>query len=74
MKRERALLWIIALLALLPPALLAYLGSHSRLLSDDYCHIAWSARYGMLGALRHVRDTWNGSYSNYFVQFLFESQ
>ena len=74
MRQERALLWTIALLALLPPAALAYLGSHSRLLSDDYCHIAWSARYGMLGALRHVRDTWNGTFTSYFLQFLFESR
>ncbi len=73
MRRGSALAWTVALLALLPPAVLGYLGSHSRLLSDDYCHIAWSARYGILGGLRHVRDTWNGSYSNYFVQFLFES-
>lgn len=73
MRREGVVAWIVALLALLPPAVMAYLGSHSRLLSDDYCHIAWSARYGILGGLRHVRDTWNGSYSNYFVQFLFQS-
>lgn len=73
MRRSSALAWLAALLALLPPAALAYLGSHSRLLSDDYCHIAWSARYGMLGGLLHVRDSWNGSYANYFVQFLFES-
>ncbi len=72
MRRNGDLAWIVALLALLPVALLAYLGSLSRLLSDDYCHIAWGARYGILGGLRYVRDTWNGSYSNYFVQFLFE--
>lgn len=74
MRRGATVAWIVALLAVLPPVVMAYLGSHSRLLSDDYCHIAWSARYGVLGGLRHVRNTWNGSYSNYFVQFLFESK
>jgi len=73
MRRGAASAWVLALLALLPPAVLAYLGSQSRLLSDDYCHVAWGARYGILGGLRHVRNTWNGSYSNYFVQYLFES-
>ena len=73
MRRGAALAWIMTLLALLPPALLAFLGSQSRLLSDDYCHVAWGARYGILGGLRFVRNSWNGSYSNYFVQYLFES-
>ena len=73
MRRGGKLVWMVTLLALLPPVVLAYLGSHSRLLSDDYCHIGWSARFGMLGGLQHVRNTWNGSYSNYFVQFLFEA-
>ncbi len=73
MRRDGAVAWIVALLALLPPALLAYLGSLSRLLSDDYCHIAWGEQFGMLDALLRVRNSWNGSYSNYFVQFLFAS-
>ena len=73
MGRDAPVAWIVALLALLPPGVLAYLGSHSRLLSDDYCHIAWGAQYGILGGLKYMRNTWNGSYSNYFVQFLFES-
>ena len=73
MRRGASLVWIVALLALLPPAALAFLGSHSRLLSDDYCHIAWGAQHGLLGGLQFVRSTWNGSYSNYFVQFLFVS-
>ena len=73
MRRGSTVAWIVALLALLLPAALAYLGSFSRLLSDDYCHIAWGAQRGLLGGLQYVRDTWNGSYSNYFVQFLFGS-
>lgn len=73
MRRGASLAWIVALLALLPPAAMAYLGSHSRLLSDDYCHLAWGAQRGVLGGLQYVRDTWNGSYSNYFAQFLFVS-
>ena len=73
MRRSSMMAWAVALLAWLPAAMLAYLGSHSRLLSDDYCHIGWTMRFGMLGGLQHVRNTWNGSYSNYFVQFLFES-
>ena len=73
MRREGVVAWTVALLAWLPPAAMAYLGSLSRLISDDYCHIAWGAHYGILGGLRYVRNTWNGSYSNYFVQFLFES-
>lgn len=64
MRRGSTVAWIVALLALLPPAALAYLGSLSRLLSDDYCHIAWGAQRGVLGGLRLVRDTWNGSYSD----------
>ena len=73
MRRDGAVAWIVALLALLPPALMAHMGSLSRLFADDYCHIAWSEQFGMLDALLRVRNAWNGSYSNYFVQFLFAS-
>ena len=73
MRRGGALAWTVALLAMIPPAALAYLGSHSRLLGDDYCHIAWGAQHGVLGGLRLARNSWNGSYANYFVQFLFVS-
>lgn len=74
MRRKGVVAWTVALLALLPSAVMVYLGSHSRLISDDYCHIVWGAQYGLLGGLRYVRNAWNGSYSNYFVQFLFESK
>ncbi|MYD10651.1 MAG: hypothetical protein F4X02_11490 [Chloroflexi bacterium] len=73
MRRGGALAWTVALLAMIPPAALAYLGSHSRLLGDDYCHIAWGAQHGVLGGLQLARNSWNGSYANYFVQFLFVS-
>ncbi len=72
MRRAKILAWIAALLALALPAVMAYLGSHSRLFADDYCVIAWGEQYGVLGGLRLMRDTWNGSFTNYFVQFLFQ--
>ena len=73
MRREGVVAWLVALLALLAPTLLAYLGSLSRLFSDDYCHMAIAEQHGVLGGLRVIRDSWNGSITNYFAQFLFAS-
>lgn len=64
MRRAKILAWIAALLALALPAVMAYLGSHSRLFADDYCVIAWGENLahgilycisGILG-LAHTQD------------------
>ena len=71
MRRASIVAWIVTLLALVPPVVMAYLGGFSRLLSDDYCHIAWGEQLGVNGGLRYLHDTWNGSFTNYAVQFFF---
>ena len=66
MRREQVMAWFLALLALVPALLFAYMGQFSRFMADDYCHIARGAEYGALGGALYQRELWNGSYSDYF--------
>ena len=70
MRREQVMAWFLALLALVPALLFAYMGQFSRFISDDYCHIARGEQYGALGAVLYQRQIWNGAYSDYFFHGL----
>ena len=61
---------LLLILALLPLLLSAYLGSHARMVSDDYCHAAVARELAPWQAVLHWRDTWNGSYTDYLVYSL----
>ena len=57
-------------LALLPLTLFIYLGSHSRLKADDFCHLTAGLEYGPWDNVLFWRDSLNGSYSWYFLHGL----
>ncbi len=62
--------WILVALAFAPVSLFAYLGHFSRLIADDYCHLALGNEHGAWGLILYTRESWNGSYSNYFLHGL----
>jgi len=61
---------IVLLLSLAPLLLFAFLGSHSRMMADDYCHIDVARELGILQGMAHWRNTWNGSFTYYLVHGL----
>ena len=67
-KRTSVFQWLIAVLALVPVALFAYLGQFSRLLADDYCIISLGRELGAWGYMTHKLDTWGGGYANWFLK------
>ena len=70
LNRESALKWLLVILSLVPAALFAYLGSFSRIVSDDLMHLSIGRELGPLGSMLHWRITANGSYSFYFLHGL----
>ena len=71
MTRARKLAFALALaLSLSPTLLFAFLGFHSRPMSDDYCHMRVGLDLGAWQGMLHWRQTWNGSYSDYFLHGL----
>ena len=67
-KRTSVFQWLIAVLALVPVALFAYLGQFSRLLADDYCIISIGRELGAWGYMTHKLNTWGGGYANWFLK------
>ncbi len=61
---------IFAGLALISLILVLYLGSHSRIKGDDFCHLSSGLEYGPWGNLLYWRNSFNGSYSYYFLHGL----
>ncbi|MCY3832555.1 MAG: hypothetical protein OXG85_06030 [Chloroflexi bacterium] len=58
----------VVLLSLLPMSLFAFLGLHTRPMSDDYCYIHTSAEMPLLEFVLYWRDRWDGSYSDYALR------
>lgn len=58
---------VLLILCLIPLFLLAYLGSHSRMMADDYCHVQLASDYGLLPSLAYSRSNWNGSYTSHLI-------
>lgn len=61
---------ILLLLSLIPLIQFAYLGSNSRLISDDYCHVDEASELGPIAGMAYWRNKWNGSYTDYFFHGL----
>lgn len=61
------LLTLIVLLLLL---LFAWLGSHSRLILDDYLHVGNGLELGPWQNMLNQRNFWNGSYTDYLLHAL----
>jgi len=71
MKLARKLaLGAVTSLSLLPMLLFAYLGLHTRPMSDDYCYIRTSATMPLLEFVLYWRDRWDGSFSDYALRDL----
>lgn len=60
----------VSVLALLPLILVVILGSHGRMMGDDFCHLVSGLEYGPWGNLLFWRDSLNGSFSYYFLHGL----
>ena len=67
-KRSSVFQWFIALLALVPAFLFAYLGHFSRLEYDDYCTITVGRELGAWEGMVYWYNTWAGSYANFFFK------
>ena len=67
---ERFARTVLLLLALIPLLQFAYLGSHVRIMGDDYCHINVVRELGPLQGMAYWRNTWNGSFTDYFIHGL----
>ena len=64
-----AVLLRLFLFTLLAPLLLfAYLGSFSRLMSDDYCAIAVGQELGAWEGMAYWYNSWAGSYANFYFK------
>lgn len=61
---------LLLLLSSLPLMLFAYLGSHSRLIIDDYLHLVNGLELGPWQNALNQRNLWNGSYSDYVLHAL----
>ncbi len=57
-------------LALTPAALFAFLGTFSRLKTDDYCNIAIGQERGAWGYMNYKLNTWSGAYADFFFMGL----
>jgi len=68
--RKVAIKRLLTLLALLPAAHFAYLGSFSRMLEDDFVFLQIGRELGPWGSMLHWRDFFWGSYSDVFLHGL----
>lgn len=68
--RRRVAWTIVLVLALLPLASIVILGSHGRLMGDDFCHLVSGQEYGPWGNVLYWRNSFNGSFSYYFLHGL----
>ena len=66
-RSERFARIVLLLLSLIPLLLFAYLGSHARMMADDYCHLAVSSDFGLLQSVAFWRSGWNGGFTYYLV-------
>ncbi len=64
---ERLARIVLLLLSLIPLLLFAYLGSHTRMMADDYCHLHQASDRGLLQSVAFWRSSWNGGYTYYLV-------
>ena len=58
---------LLALLALLPALLYAWIGSYGRFLGDDFCYTVWGREMGAWGFMLFMRNKWQASYSQTFL-------
>ena len=65
LERRTILTWLGAVLAAVPMLLFAYLGTFSRLMSDDYCIVANGKDLGAWETAVLYFNTWTGSYSRF---------
>lgn len=59
---------LLVIITTIPVLLFAYLGSFSRMMSDDYCTMAIGQQYGVWEGTAYWLSTWTGSYTNFFIK------
>ena len=69
-KRTAIFSWLIAVFALAPAALFAYLGQFSRLMFDDYFQVALPKQLGAWDYMVHQLNIWSGGYASWFFKGL----
>ena len=70
MRRREFLPVALAIMSSLPLLLFVYMGQFSRVIGDDYIHLTIGRELGPWGSMIHWRDTFNGSYTYYFLHGL----
>ena len=70
-KTNRFLPWFCTALALIPAAMMAYLGHFSRMTYDDYCHIRLGQELGAWEATVYQFNTWTSKFVGMFMQYSF---
>jgi hypothetical protein len=64
----RRLLFAYAVLFSLAIASFAWLGTHSRMVADDYCTAAEARELGAWGSVVMRYERWSGLYTNFFIK------
>jgi hypothetical protein len=59
------------LFALAPTLLFAYIGFYMRMMRDDYSRIANALEINPIALVMNYRNSWSGSFGNFFIQGLF---
>lgn len=67
-KAIRFLPWFCTALALMPAAMMAYLGHFSRMTYDDYCYIRLGQELGAWESTIHEFNTWSSRFVGIFIQ------
>ena len=49
---------------------IAYLGSYSRFIADDYCSAYYGQKFGLLGSIQYWYDSWSGRYTAFAFDWL----
>lgn len=62
---------VLLILSLLPLLQFTYMGQFSRLILDDYIYLEAGREHGPWGAIVHMRNTWNGAYTDLVAHSVF---
>lgn len=60
---------ITAILSAILLLLYAYLGTHIRMIADDYCNALLGREYGAIEGTAYIYRTWSSRYTSFFIEF-----
>ena len=67
---KKLMRWVLVALLMVPVGLYAYLGQFSRIIADDFNLMTVGRALGPWGSMLYWRNTFNGSYSHYYLHGL----